>query len=184
MGIASIRFILIIIFSILLLNCNGDKARELVLFDFESDSELDQLHWNCHTLYSLSNEQHTHGTKSLKLEIYPSDYPGLTPMLKENNWKGYKELRFDVYNPEVSNMQISVRIDDQRDYPDYGDRYNKSFILKPGINHVSIAFDTLVTSGTARSLNLKNICRLLIFMKHPEKKAVLYVDYLRLLGKA
>ncbi len=40
----------------------------------------------------------------------------------------------------------------------------------------------LVTSGTGRSLDFKKIHRLLIFAGHPEKKMVLYVDYIRLIG--
>ena len=51
---------------------------EKILFDFESDSELDRFHWQCHTLFSLSDEHATHGKKSLKLELFPSDYPGLS----------------------------------------------------------------------------------------------------------
>ncbi len=179
--IISVSRFIIIITVLFLLNCHGDASKERVLFDFESDSELDRIHWKCHTLFSLSSDHIRHGGKSLKMELYPSDYPGLDPKLEENDWRGYKALCFDIYNPEEKKVQISVRIDDQKDYPEYKDRYNERFILNQGMNQISIPFNTLITSGTSRNLDLKNIYRLLIFKANPDKKVVLYVDYIRLI---
>jgi hypothetical protein len=140
-----------------LLGCSGDSPKELVLFDFETDAELDHLHWQCFTLYSLSDEHISHGGRSLKLELYPSNWPGLTPKLAVRDWRGFKAVRLDVYNPSLKDVQITVRIDDRKDYPDYADRYNKAFILLPGLNNLSIPLDKLVTSGTRRNLDLKKI---------------------------
>ncbi len=173
-------FGLIMIFSVLLLHCHGASPKELVLFDFESDSELDQLEWKCHTLYSLSDEHLTHGRKSLRIELYPSDYPGLTPILKENDWSGYGALCFDAYNPQKSVLPMIVRIDDQRQYSIYEDRFNKKVPLRPGMNHISIPLNTLLTSGTRRRLNVTSISRVLFFLPHPSERIVLYLDYLRL----
>ena len=58
-------------------------------------------------MYSISGEHPSHGSKSLKLELYPSDrpdYPGLTPIIRENNWSDFKALSFDIYNPEGNNV--------------------------------------------------------------------------------
>lgn len=41
---------------------------ELILFDFESDGELDEVHWKCYTLMSIGDQHHTHGNNSLKME--------------------------------------------------------------------------------------------------------------------
>ncbi len=173
------RFIIIIACSLFVSNCSADSAKENMLFDFKSYSELDQLHWKCHTLYSLSKEHPTHGCRSLKMELYPSDYPGLAPMLKENDWSEYNKLCLDIYNPQ-DKVQIFIRIDDQKTYPYYEDRYNRGFILESGMNRISMPLDTLITSGTKRNLDLKKICRLSIFMENPRKRVVLYVDNIRL----
>lgn len=166
----------------LFVDCGGGVSGERVLFNFESNVELDRFHWRCHTLFSLSSDFPTHGSRSLRLELYPSDYPGLAPMLEENDWRDYRILSFDVHNPNKREVRITVRIDDRKDYPNYKDRYNKSFILKPGLNRMKIPLDTLVTSGTDRKLNLKRISRVLIFMTRPERRVVLYVDYIRLVS--
>jgi len=155
---------------------------ERILFDFETDEELDSFHWKCHTLFALSDEHVTHGSKSLRLELYPSEYPGLAPMIKDTDWSKYGMVSFDVYNAQEEDILLSVRIDDKEDYPDYADRYNRSFVVKPGPNTITIPFDSLITSGTKRLLNLKMIYRMLIFMAQPKEKTLLYFDYMRLAG--
>jgi hypothetical protein len=177
-----VRLIFLMIALFLFVACGGRTSGERVLFDFESDAELDRFHWKCHTLFSLSHNHITHGEKSLRLELYPSDYPGLTRMIEKRNWSRFKVLRFDIYTHENEALTLTVRIDDREDYPDHGDRYNKSFIIRPGMNRVNIPFDTLLASGTGRKLDLRKIYRLFIFMASPERKVVLYVDYIRLVS--
>ena len=116
-------------------------------------------------------------TKSLKMELYPSNWPGWTPKLAENDWRGFKAIGLDIYNPENREVSVTVRIDDREDFPDYGDRYNQGFVIKPGANSIRIPLENLIASGTKRNLDLKKIYRFLIFMGHAEQKHVLYLDY-------
>jgi hypothetical protein len=156
---------------------------ERILFDFEKDEELDHFRWKCHTLFTLSDQHATHGIKSLKLDLFPSEYPGFAPIIRDTDWSKYGALRFDVYNPQNTDLELVARIDDNRAYPDYADRYNESFVVKPGANTVKIPFDSLKTSGAKRPLYLKMIYRLHIFMARPKEKTVLYFDYMRLINK-
>jgi hypothetical protein len=174
------KLILIFVFLALLSSCQQDISKELILLDFESDAELDQLYWSCHTLYSLSNDHVTHGSKSLMLELFPSDYPGMIYAPAKKNWSDYQNLSFDIYNPSKESVQIVVRIDDRKDYPNYGDRYSKSHIIKKGSNHINIPLETLVVSGSNRRLNLTQIQRMFIFMRHPEIETILYVDAIKI----
>lgn len=156
------------------------QSTEKVLFDFEADEELDRFHWGCHTLFALSSKHATHGAKSLKLDLFPSEYPGVAPMIKDTNWSQHRALCFDVYNPQDKDIPLTVRIDDKKDYPDYADRYNRSFKLSPGSNKISIPFWSLVTSGTNRQLNSKMIYRVVLFIVRPEKRITLFFDNIRL----
>jgi hypothetical protein len=115
------------------------------------------------------------------LELYPSDYPGFFPIIRDRDWKNWRTLCFDLFNPqEDQQIQVTVRIDDREDYPDYGDRYNGRFSLQPGMNRIAIPLSALRASDTQRNLDLENIQRLGIFLVRPAKRIVLYVDYLRL----
>jgi len=160
--------------------CGKINNKEFVLFDFESESVFDEFNWKCRTLFSLSDLYAVQGNKSLKLELFPSSYPGLSPALKHHDWRGYDVFCFEVYNPLNEPVSLVLRIDDKKDAFDFNDRYNKRFVLVPGANQVKIPLDSLKTSGTARFLELKNIYRFLIFMPHPDKKYVMYIDYFRL----
>ncbi len=160
--------------------CEKIKNKELVLFDFESESVLEKFHWKCRTLFSLSDDHAVQGRKSLKIELFPSSYPGLSPKLKHHDWRGYQTLCFEVYNPSPETVSLVLRIDDKKDALEHSDRYNKSFVLMPGANQLKIPLDSLKTSITERPLELKNIYRFLVFMSHPDKKYVLYLDYFRL----
>jgi hypothetical protein len=71
------------------------------------------------------------------------------------NWRGFEAIGFDAYNPESNDIALALIIDDQKDFPDYDDRYNQSFILKPGMNRLEIPFNNLVTSATRRKLDLE-----------------------------
>jgi hypothetical protein len=161
--------------------CDNKRDHDLVFYDFESESVLDEINWKCHTLFSISNMYAAHGKKSLKTELFPSSYPGLSPYLKHHDWRGYKTLSFDVYNPSSEIVKLVLRIDDKEKSLEYSDRYNKSFMIMPGANTLEIPLVSLKTSNTNRSLELKNIYRFLVFMSHPDKRHVLYFDYFRLI---
>ena len=171
----------VILGSLLLTGCSKTNPEKLILYDFESEPVLDNIHWKCHTLYSLSSLHAVHGRQSLKLEMFPSSYPGLSPFLKYHDWSDYKSFSFEVYNPLSEKVKLTVRIDDKKQALEYSSRYNRSFTIMPGANTLTIPFSTLKTSKTERPLELENIYRFLVFMSHPDKKYVLYLDYFRLL---
>ena len=169
-----------IAFSMVPVGCSGPVGHELVLNDFETDADLDRVHWQCRTLLSLSSEHATSGEQSLKIALFPADYPGLSLKLDEHNWSRFGSIVFDILNPQNEALDLTVRIDDRPDYPDYDDRYNGRHTLLPGSNHLSIPLDSLRTSGSGRPLNLKTIRRFLFFLVDTREIYRLYVDNIRL----
>jgi hypothetical protein len=164
-----------------ILACAAKGTSEQIILDFESDAELDNVHWKCHSLFSLSDDHVTHGQHSLRLELYPSDYPGFFPIIHDHDWRDWRTLCFDLFNPqENQQVQVTVRIDDRDNYPEFGDRYNGRFNLQPGMNRIAIPLSALTASDTHRNLDPGHIQRLGIFVVRPAKRIVLYVDYLRL----
>lgn len=161
--------------------CSTSPSTTQVLYDFESDDQLDAFHWKCHTLFSIADAYATHGEKSLKLTLFPSAYPGWSPALKQHNWRGYQSLRLDIYNPEQMPVDLTVRIDDTKKETGYTNRYNKTFQLVPGENTIEILLDSLTTSVTGRPLNLETIHRFMVFVVRPDKKITLYLDNFRLI---
>jgi hypothetical protein len=165
-----------------LTGCYEKRPHELVLNDFESDSDLDRIDWNCRTLFFLSEEHVSAGRHSLGMKLFPAAYPGLSLKLAESNWSAYDLIALDIDNPQEEMLDIVVRIDDRPDYPDYEDRYNVRYTLLPGSNHLRIPLNSLCTSGTARPLNLRSISQFMFFMVDTQVIYRLYVDHVRLIS--
>lgn len=169
-------------FSVFLLfgGCSGEHAGTTYLADFESDADLDRLQWSCRTFFSLSAEHVAHGTKSLKVELYPSPYPGLSFVPHVKNWKGYRALSFDIRVPSGDDV-VNVRIDD-RVGGDMDDRefFSRGLAVQRGTNRISIPLGGLATSDGRRNLELSRIERVHIFAVAPNKKTVWHIDAIRL----
>lgn len=154
-------------------------------YDFENEGVLDLLEWKCRTMYRISPEHAASGAKSLELSLYPApegepeSYPGVSFSRFNPDWSGSRTLAFDIHNPEPAALRLAVRIDD-RDAPEYADRYNQDFTLAPGDNRVSILLADLVTSGTKRRLELQGIRTVILFLASPKEAHTLYLDRLRL----
>ena len=164
---------------LMLLLFEGCQSKPAFHYDFESEETLDTLSWKCKTLFSLSDKHPTSGQKCLKLELYPSPYPGITLNGFNHVWSKYNTLKFDIYNQEETPLRLTIRIDDAEN-PPYDDRYNHSIILRPGMNHISILFSSLITTGTGRNIDLANIQRVILFLVQPREKLTLFLDDIRL----
>jgi len=153
----------------------------LILNDFEGQSDLEQIAWRCRTTFSLSEKYRSHGHSGLLMTLYPDDYPGLhlllTPRLQQ--WRGYRYLALDVFNPGSDPLVLHYRIDDYKD-PEYEDRVNGSFRLEPGENSLRLDLDLIRTSGAKRPLDMDRIWALMFFQVSPPKTLALGVDFVRL----
>jgi hypothetical protein len=85
-----------------------------------------------------------------------------------------------IFNPQDETLEITVRVDDRPDYPNFGDRYNDRLTLLPGGNHLRIPLSSLRASGSGRPLNLKTIKRFLLFLVDTDEPCRLFVDNIRL----
>ena len=161
--------------------CTRQHLAEHVLIDFETDHDLDKLHWKCHVLFSISDQHAVHGARSLRFEVYPPEtYPGMTFPLPLKDWRSYRKLCFEVYNPYAIQETLVLRIDDRLDTPDFEDRFNRQLRLAPGMNHFQFPLESLRTSGTDRQLDLSDIARLIVFKVEPTQKRIFFLDYFRL----
>lgn len=160
----------------LLTSCS---SKQLFYYDFETEGALDTLSWKCKTIFTLSDQYVVSGLKCLKMELYPAPYPGVSLKNAGYDWSKHNTLNFSIYNQEKISLRLTVRIDDTKD-PSYNDRYNNTFIIKPGMNNIAIPFNSLLTSDTNRKLNLSKIENVIIFLVRPDEKRILYLDNVRL----
>lgn len=152
------------------------NIQKIIIMDFESDEQLDELSWKCGTTYERTKEHATSGQFSLKIEMYPKvTWPGFGKGIKKS-WTGYDYLSINIFNPSPELIRLSYRIDDRRDNPPYADRANGRLLINPGANTITFNLKELKTSDGKRPLDLEKICSFLLFLHNPEKKVTLFLD--------
>lgn len=160
------------------------KERPRFDYDFEQPAILDTLHWQCGTLFRLAPDHATSGASSLEVTFYPGppgvneSYPGLSLTDLDRNWSGYRTLVFDAFVPREKAIPLALRIDD-RENPEYADRFNAAIPLTPGSNHIAIPLTSLLTSGSKRPLNLNNILGVTLFLVSPQERHTIFFDRIR-----
>ena len=149
-----------------------------VLADFEVFQERKRWSSN-HSKLSIEENIVRSGSSSLKVELKPARYPGITLNRFESNWTGFKKLNFSIYNPTKENIKLAIKIHDI-DHIYYGyqysDRFNKNFELNPDWNDISISIDEIKNSPKNRKMNIKKIYLVQFFMIDLEDKTIFYID--------
>jgi len=159
---------------------SGNSNSLSTLFDFESETELKRLNWECHKWFELSKEHVTSGEYSLKVTLPPGQYPGILFEEIRNDWSDFNYLVMDVFNPSDQGINFHIRIDDNKSGWEYANRFDIDFKLKPGMNHISIPTDSIKTNLHHRPLNLKQIKQMMVFLTNNTKQRELYFDNIRL----
>jgi len=151
-----------------------------ILFDFESQEELERLNWECGKWFELSEENVTSAKRSLKVSIPPGQYPGINFEKITKNWSRGRFLKMDVFNPSEERIPFHIRIDDHKSGWEYANRFDINFILEKGMNHISIPTNSIKTNIHQRPLNLKRIERMMVFVPDNSKRRELFIDHIRL----
>jgi uncharacterized protein len=157
-----------------------NSSHSNILFDFESEAELNKLDWQCHKWFEVSHENVTSGKHSLKVSLPPGQYPGINFEQIRRDWSEINCLKMNIFNPSGENMRFHVRIDDEASGWEYTDRFDINFDLRPGMNQIEIPADSIKTNLHAHPLNLKKIRRMMVFIPNNTKQRELFIDNIRL----
>ena len=96
-----------------------------------------------------------HGQCSLRVFLGTEKYAGTTLKRSFGDWRGYSVLAFSIYNPDPDLLVITVSIRDYEHFRrggEYGDRFNRSFMIEQGWTDVHIP----VADIEKRTLNEKD----------------------------
>lgn len=111
-------------------------------------------------------------------------YPGIFRFPLRGDWRGSRGMELDVYWPRKNGTpaMLGVRVDDRKDNPPYGDRYQAELTVSNGWNHLIVDQDWLRTPD-GREMDARQIHTWGVFViSCPQtnifglKKAVLLTD--------
>jgi hypothetical protein len=131
----------------------------------------------------ISDEHATEGKHSIKA-TYPvsQEWPGLKFDLKDKplDWRPYKSLEFDAYNPDDKAIEISIRLDGINSIDKNG-RYGIDGISLPPKTKKTVKLDIWRPAGRGGCrIDKSKITLLSIFLCSPGKEYVIYYDNFRL----
>ncbi len=155
------------------------------LADFDSDVEL-QL-WQAygeangvHTLVSLSTQGRSSGCCSLKVVSVSGVWSGLRYHAEGMDWRGYKRIAMDVYNPSEA-FSLRFRLDDGRPQEGLAQRYEGALHIQPGMNLLSVDFSTISQAVSGKPFDFGNINMVLFYIAKNDRSRLFYIDNIRLL---
>lgn len=133
---------------------------------------------------SRTNEWATDGDYSLKLDLLPSQYPGVAMLWLESDWSEYRTLEFDVGNPSGDNLQLVVKIQDEQNQTnglDYHDRFHQEVTVPEASTlHVVIDLAKVKAAPADREMVMTEINMIDIFSPDLSAPATFFIDQLRL----
>ncbi len=107
-------------------------------------------------------------------------YPGLAILEPYPDWRGYRQLSFEVLSPEDTSVHLSVRIEDRSHNGEFEDRFNRTVSIKPGMNKVSFSLDEIRSAPEGREIDPGDMGAIHIFSTERASGLVLYFDNIRL----
>ena len=152
-----------------------------VLFDFETDSDLDRFGWKCRSRFEISSDYSSTGKSSLRFEFHPTNRVGFSTGHVPHDWSIYKSFDFWVYNPSGSPVTLHLQINRREADGKFNHLIAKAFEIAPGQNKVSIPLEAGQQSmGNQPSLH--KVDGFYIFMKDIPSVTILYFDAFELHG--
>jgi VanZ family protein len=131
----------------------------------------------------LSSQFHTQGDYALKVALTTKQYSGIVFRRMINDWSAYKTLSFDIYNPDPPLFNMTVRVNDVQHKQSgwaTSDRFNRTFSLNQGWNHLSFSLDDIRDGPAKRQMDMSQIMWVEIFVEKLPVARTIYLDNLRL----
>jgi len=152
-----------------------------LLSGFETPFEIDR--WEAGSALSVESLPSITDGKLLKLLLTTEQYSGVSLKYFNGNWVPARALRISFYNPDSYPLRIVCRIHDQKHidgYKEYDDRYNRNFLLMPGLSQVEIDLDEVENSPLTRDMDMSRIRGVGLFVVSLPAPRTLYIDEVRL----
>jgi hypothetical protein len=149
-----------------------------LLASFESVWEMGR--WETRGCRLARSRDHvTHGRYALEAMVFdPVDYPGVTLLNQERDWRSASVLALDV-TLDGRQQRLWIRVDDAVKAP-YDARFQRTFDLGPGTHRLEIPLHEM-TTPTGRPMNLAHIVSLSVFLDTAERGHHFWIDRVLLL---
>jgi len=146
-----------------------------VILDFNAGWSASFVRFN-RTEVALSSVKTGDKDQLFRIRFEAGSFPGVSVIETVPDWSSYRRLRFKVASAYSENMDLFVRIHDNKHDQNYRDRFNQQLNIHPGLNEIVIPLAQIEKGPRKRDLDLTNITGLIIFMSKVEKPQLLEIS--------
>jgi hypothetical protein len=149
-----------------------------VLADFETPFESQR--WVHPSQLRRQGQIVRHGNQAVRVQLTTARFSGVSLFHFPGDWRGYRSLRFSVYNPREEPLELNCRIHDahHRDHRnEFHDRYNQQFQIQQGWNDLSVPLDRVRTAPRDRSMDLTRIKGFGLFVVQQPRPLDIVLDH-------
>ena len=146
-----IAYLVFSLFALTAFSCSQEtvSAKDEVLFDFETDSDLNRFAWKCRSRFEISSEYSNTGKSSLRFEFHPAGRVGFSTGDVPHDWSIYKSFDFWVYNPSGSQVPLHLQVNRREPSGILNHLVARVVEIAPGPNKVSIPLGAGEEPGVA-----------------------------------
>ncbi|WP_139167607.1 VanZ family protein [Desulfuromusa kysingii] len=148
------------------------------------ETPLEKTRWGTGARHEISQSVAFSGRSSLRIKLTTQRYSGLGLKDFPHDWRGYRTISLQVFNPDEEKLTLHFRIHDQqhRQYQNaYSDRFNTSFAINPGWNHLQVPLETVAHAPKDRLMDMGHIAGMGLFVGKLSRPRTIYLDEVRLL---
>ena len=152
-----------------------------VLSDFETWFEI--ARWTGNAGLSVQAVPSISRGKLLELSLTTDRYSGVALRHFDGDWTSFSTLKFSLYNPDADSLMITCRIHDLPHVDgneEYEDRFNGSYHLMQGWNHIEINLNEVEESPANRHMDMSRIKGFGLFVTSLHAHRMIYLDNVRL----
>ena len=149
-----------------------------VLADFETPFET--WRWVHPSQLRTQSGIVRHGERAARVQLTTARYSGVSLFHFPGDWRGYRWLRFSVYNPREEPLELNCRIHDARHREhrnEFHDRFNQQFRLQQGWNDLVVDLDRVRTAPRGRSMDLGRIEGFGLFVVQQPRPLTIVLDH-------
>lgn len=155
------------------------QNRAPLIENFEQGDSL--AHW--HGMTEISPDRVSEGRFAGQARLKAGHFSGVSLAPTLADWRGYQQLQLQAHNPSGRVQVLTVRINDRAHELSaqlYSDRYNQSFELTPGWNHIRVPLAAVQSAPAGRAMAMDGIYRLGLFFAQLDAPLLLTLDDIRL----
>ena len=152
-----------------------------LLSGFETPFEINR--WAGSAGRSVESVPSVSAGKILRLSLTTNRFSGTILDYLYADWRSFRKLEIEFYNPDEESLQITCRIHDLRHvdgHQEYEDRFNRNFLLTQGWNTIQINLKEVEAAPAGRDMDMSHIRGLGIYVVSLPEPRVLYLDNVRL----